>query len=327
VSAPGDDLPLRFGDDGLVPAVVQDATTGDVLMVAFMNAEALAATRETGRAHFWSRGRNRLWRKGETSGHEQVVRGIFVNCEQNSLLLKVDQIGAACHDGYPTCFYRRLEPDGELLEVRKRVFDPAAVYGPGSGDDPLLASTRLLYGAFAYLRDNDLAAVSNTSARLRASADRVSTRVADELRELAGVLDGSHRHTGPVEDALVEATQVLYWLVVAALRGGVSWEALRPDRALRTHDPGIDANAAARLLRAEARRWALAPPPGADHAARCHAAIALVGQACHTAGVSPEEVVNGDLAALRAKTYLAAYFAAAERAAGGRGRGPDRAGS
>jgi phosphoribosyl-AMP cyclohydrolase len=99
---------IRFGEDGLAPVVVQDTVTGDVLMLAFMNEEALRLTRETGKAHFWSRSRGTLWRKGETSGHEQLVDAIRVNCERNSLLLLVRQIGAVCHDGYSTCYYREI---------------------------------------------------------------------------------------------------------------------------------------------------------------------------------------------------------------------------
>src|SRR5215211_4312697 len=119
---------IRFGADGLAPVVVQDALSGDVLMLAYMNGDALRLTHETGRAHYWSRARNALWRKGETSGHEQVVDEIRVNCEQNSLLLLVRQVGAVCHDGYPTCFYRRAAPDGSLTIVRERSFDPSVVY-------------------------------------------------------------------------------------------------------------------------------------------------------------------------------------------------------
>jgi phosphoribosyl-AMP cyclohydrolase len=119
---------VQYGADGLAPVVVQDAVSGDVLMLAFMNDDALRLTQETGRAHFWSRGRNALWRKGETSGHEQLVDEIRVNCEQNSLLLLVRQVGAVCHDGYPTCFYRRTAPDGSLTIVRNRAFDPSSVY-------------------------------------------------------------------------------------------------------------------------------------------------------------------------------------------------------
>ncbi len=98
-------------------------------MIGFMNAEALTLTRQTGRIHFWSRSRGKLWRKGETSGHEQVVEEIWVNCERNSLLITVTQIGAVCHDGYPTCFYRRLTDDNTLEIVMDRTFDPATVYG------------------------------------------------------------------------------------------------------------------------------------------------------------------------------------------------------
>ncbi|MGI8477734.1 MAG: phosphoribosyl-AMP cyclohydrolase, partial [Thermomicrobiales bacterium] len=130
---PASPLPVRFGPDGLVPATIQDVDTGAVLMVAFMNAEALARTLATGRTHFWSRSRGKLWRKGETSGHEQIVEDIHLNCKQNSLLVSVRQIGACCHDGYPTCYYRRLEADGSLTVVQDRWFDPAAVYGASRG--------------------------------------------------------------------------------------------------------------------------------------------------------------------------------------------------
>lgn len=101
----------RFDASGLVTAVAQDAASGEVLMVAFMDAEALAATRETGFAHFHSRSRGRLWKKGETSGHVLAVKAILVDCDQDSLVLKVEPAGPACHTGARTCFYRRLAGD------------------------------------------------------------------------------------------------------------------------------------------------------------------------------------------------------------------------
>src|SRR5437763_7571099 len=120
---------LKFDRQGRIPAVVQDDTTGEVLMVAFMNEEACQKTFETGYTHFFSRSRNAIWRKGEQSGNAQEVRAIFVNCEENSLLLRVVQHGgAACHDGYRSCYYRRLLPDGTVEIVAERVFDPAEVY-------------------------------------------------------------------------------------------------------------------------------------------------------------------------------------------------------
>lgn len=309
-------LPLNFGRDGLIPAVIQDTESGAVLMVGFMNEAALAATRATGRTHFWSRSRGKLWRKGETSGHEQVVEEIYVNCEQNSLLVTVRQIGAVCHDGYATCYYRRLEPDNELTVVHERVFDPAAVYGeerPAADEVSTLASaTRLLHGAYRYLQEHDLTGVSGTSSRLRAPNDSVTSRVADELRELAGVLDGSHIHSSASADALLEATQVLYWVILAALRAGITWEQLRPDRALATADPDLSPATAVKLLRAAADRWADSVFAPTQLAAESHAALALVGQALAVSELTPSEVIESDLAALRTKPYLEAYFAQAD---------------
>ncbi len=100
---------LKFDDRGLIPTVVQDATTGEVLMVAWMNAESLRLTQETGEAHFWSRSRQELWHKGATSGNVQRVREIWVDCDADTLLLKVDPAGPACHTGERSCFFRQLE--------------------------------------------------------------------------------------------------------------------------------------------------------------------------------------------------------------------------
>ena len=113
---------------GLVPAVVQEQGTGLVLMVAYMNEEALAKTLETGEAHYWSRSRGCLWHKGGTSGHVQVVREVLVDCDGDTLVLKVEQRGpGACHTGHYSCFFRRLTPRGTEL-VGERRFDPKKVY-------------------------------------------------------------------------------------------------------------------------------------------------------------------------------------------------------
>lgn len=114
---------------GLVPAVAQDAETGEVLMLAWMDREAFDETVRTGRAVYYSRSRKRLWRKGEESGNVQMVKGIYLDCDADTILLKVTQIGgAACHEGYKSCFFRELAAD-ELKTVGERVFDPATVYG------------------------------------------------------------------------------------------------------------------------------------------------------------------------------------------------------
>ncbi len=112
-------------EGGLIHAIAQDYETGEVLMLAHMNEEALKLTIETGKAHYWSRSRNKLWRKGETSGNEQLVKDILIDCDGDSVLLKVKQIGGACHTGYRSCFYRRI--DGEI--IGKKVFDPGEKYG------------------------------------------------------------------------------------------------------------------------------------------------------------------------------------------------------
>lgn len=113
---------------GMVPVVTQDDTTGEVLMMAYMNHEAFVETLRTGRACYFSRSRNRLWRKGEESGNVQEVRGVYVDCDADAVLLKVRQVGgAACHEGYPSCFFRRVADD-TLQVIAQRVFDPREVY-------------------------------------------------------------------------------------------------------------------------------------------------------------------------------------------------------
>jgi phosphoribosyl-AMP cyclohydrolase len=113
---------------GLVPAIAQDAVTGQVLMMAWMNREAYDETLRTGRAVYFSRSRNKLWRKGEESGNVQEVREVYIDCDADTILLKIYQIGgAACHEGYASCFFRKVETDG-LHVVGQRLFDPAKVY-------------------------------------------------------------------------------------------------------------------------------------------------------------------------------------------------------
>lgn len=114
---------------GLLPAIAQDADTGEVLMLAWMNPESYAETLATGRAVYFSRSRNKLWRKGEESGNVQQVESVFIDCDADTILLKVRQIGgAACHEGFKSCFFRRITPQGVEV-IGQRVFDPAKVYG------------------------------------------------------------------------------------------------------------------------------------------------------------------------------------------------------
>src|SRR5579875_2436896 len=266
-------MTLRFDRQGLMPAVIQDDESNEVLMVAFMNEEALRLTRETGYTHFYSRSRQAIWRKGEQSGHAQQVRAIFVNCEENSLLIRVvQQGGAACHEGYRSCYYRRLLPDDRYELVARRVFDPAEVYGhPGhqlsAGEIPapkpatpaqpplpekrpvtqagneeiadealsghLETLLRQLYTAYLYLRDHDLSEQSHTSRLLQErNPAYLLGRLADELQELAGVLQGTHRHQNLQADIVLEGSQVGYWLLLLAATHQVRYEDFQPHQAL-----------------------------------------------------------------------------------------------
>jgi phosphoribosyl-AMP cyclohydrolase len=126
----GDQLQVQFNDQGLVPTIVQEADSGQVLMVAWMNAEALQHTLETGKATFYSRSRGKMWVKGESSGHVMHVSELRVDCDQDVVLLRVDPAGPACHVGYPTCFYRAYDSKaGKLRVVEEKAFDPDQVYG------------------------------------------------------------------------------------------------------------------------------------------------------------------------------------------------------
>jgi len=111
-------------ENGLIAAIAQDSKTGEVLMCAYMNREAIEKTIETGHAHYWSRSRRKLWKKGESSGHLQIVHEIRIDCDMDAVLLKVEQIGGACHTGFYSCFYRTIKGD----VVGEKVFEPDEVY-------------------------------------------------------------------------------------------------------------------------------------------------------------------------------------------------------
>lgn len=296
-------LSIRWPEDGLVPAVIQDASSGDVLMLGFMNEAALARTRSTGYVHFWSRSRQKLWKKGETSGHVQQTREIFINCEQNSLLIEVEQTGAVCHTGFPTCYYRRLDDNNSLHTIRDRSFDPSGVYGVQSGAEGLV---ELWWGAYAFLKQLDVGAKSGTS-RILAGETSVVPRIQDELRELAGVLDGTHVHESQHDDAILEASQICYWTVVELLRTDVDQVAVRPDRALASPPPDAEPSAltAAKLLYATAEEL----EDQGFNAPSGHEIFALVAFACSTLAIDPLDVIRADLQELRSRDYLASYFA------------------
>ncbi len=119
---------LKYDSAGLIPAVCIDAKTKQVLMVAYMNEASLLDTIKTGKTHFWSRSRQKYWMKGESSGHTQEVKAIYTDCDKDTLVIEVTQHGAACHEGYYSCFYRKLSKAGEWEVVAEKLFDPEKIY-------------------------------------------------------------------------------------------------------------------------------------------------------------------------------------------------------
>ena len=127
MASSNESLPCFDAGGGLLPAITQDADSGEVLMLAYMNAESFAETVRTGQAVYFSRSRGHLWRKGEESGHTQEIKQILIDCDGDTILLKVKQRGVACHEGYKSCFFRELSPTGPRI-VAERLVDPADVY-------------------------------------------------------------------------------------------------------------------------------------------------------------------------------------------------------
>lgn len=292
--------PINWPEDGLIPVVIQDDASDAVLMMGYMNKDALERTRNSGQVHYWSRSRQQLWHKGGGSGHVQHVRSIAINCDQNSLLIRVVQEGAVCHDGYATCYYRDVLEDGTLAINQNRLFDPRDVYGDGYG---LEAITRQWWGAYEWLRHHDLTALSGTSKLLRNTDTSVIDRIKDELTELAGVLDGSHVHTTQRDDAILEASQCYYWIIVESVRTGIGWDDVRPDRAIDVPVAAVDVNTAPALLKSEEATLS------AISSASAIRLFHIIAESARVLGIDPREVIEYDLRDLRSRPYLAEYFA------------------
>ena len=196
---------LKFNDQGLVPAIVQDAANGEVLMLAYCNREAAELTANTGYAHFYSRSRQKLWKKGESSGHLQSVREITYDCDADTLLFKVNQAVAACHTGRRSCFFNRVV-DGEGEVVGEQLFDPDQVYAgrPAPG-----AVLDVLGRVIAERREAD-PKTSYVASLLAGGVAAVGEKVREEAAELvAAVANGD-------DDAVIhEAADLLFHTLVA----------------------------------------------------------------------------------------------------------------
>ena len=171
---------LTYDERGLIPAVVQEAETGEVLMVAWMNREAVAATLTTGLTHFWSRSRQSLWRKGETSGHSQHVQGVYADCDADTLLVQVHQDGVACHTGSRTCFFTTMQGPGAAAGMLDRIEQIVAARKAAPPAGSYVASL-LAKGEAAVCRKIGEEAVEVVTAALGGEGDR---RVVEEVADL-----------------------------------------------------------------------------------------------------------------------------------------------
>ena len=199
---------IKFDERGLVPAIIQDNQSGQVLMMAYMNRESLQKTLNTGNTWFYSRSRQELWMKGESSGHIQNVKEILYDCDEDTLLIKVDQVGAACHTGHYSCFYRNHL--GE--EITPQVFDPDLVYGSS-------ASPGILYELYNLIVDRreKMPEGSYTTYLFDKGLDKILKKVGEENAEV--IIAAKNRSQSEVT---YEVADLLYHLLVLLVEQGVS---------------------------------------------------------------------------------------------------------
>ncbi len=205
---------LKFDDKGLIPAVVTDKDTNRVLMVAYMNAETIKMTLETKKCTYFSRSRNEVWVKGETSGHFQYLENMYVDCDMDTILLKVKQVGEACHTGNKSCFYREVTGGGELKEVSL-----SHVSDCGILDD--------LYKVVCDRAENPKEG-SYTNYLLEKGIDKILKKVGEECSE---VIIGAKN--ADKEEISYEVADLLYHLTVMLCERGLSWEEIYEELAAR----------------------------------------------------------------------------------------------
>ena len=247
---------LKYDRDGLIPAIVQDNATGGVLMMAYMNSEAVKRTLETGDTWFWSRSRQKFWHKGESSGNVQRVVEITYDCDRDTLLLKVEQKGAACHEGYFTCFHNRICKSGNVEIIGERFFDPEEVYGKESGsgkpaaspaaagvagsgeNDGLPASipgggsagAEVLNELYRVIVDRKIAPSgdSYTTALFAGGLDRILKKVGEEAAEVIIAAKNDKR-----QEIVSETADLLYHLLVLLANEGIEMDKIYNELASR----------------------------------------------------------------------------------------------
>lgn len=214
---------IKFDDRGLIPAIAQDVRTDEVLMLAWMNRESLEKTLETGRAHYYSRSRQALWLKGETSGHFQNVRSLSYDCDGDTLLLKVEQTGAACHTGHRSCFYRKFEASGFKAEEPKngagRVEEAAE---PASADEPSgISGPDVLQEVFSVIKDRQAhpREGSYTNYLFDKGLDKILKKIGEEASETIIAAKNGGR-----DEIKAEISDLLYHIMVLLAERGMTPE-------------------------------------------------------------------------------------------------------
>jgi len=236
---------IKFNKEGLIPVIVQDSRTLQVLMLAYMNREALERTLSSGQTWFWSRSRQRLWHKGEESGHVQEVEEVYFDCDADTLLLKVEQAGAACHEGYYSCFHYRLDPAGGIALVGALAFDPTKVYGkeetreyPRGTVCPLdiagPADYQILGEVYQVITDRKLHRQTGayTSYLFERGLDKILKKIGEETTEVIVAAKNRSR-----EEVVFETADLLYHLMVLLVEQNIGLKDVLDELARRRHTP------------------------------------------------------------------------------------------
>lgn len=296
-AAPLDRIDFAKGD-GLVVAIAQEVTSHEILMVAFANRAAADQTLRTGYAHFYSRSRDALWKKGETSGNVLPVRAVSIDCDGDALIYHVAfPDGVACHTGARTCF-----------------FDTVSVARPGGARDrELVGMVRRLLRAYMHLRETDLESQSGTSRLLRKADDaKLVSRLRDELGELLGVLAGSHTHEGhsQAETLVLECSQVWYWAVAGAVAARVAVDANELVAVLQAAAAtiSISLSASAAASPSTSLQAACEALPTLSPRERLPGACAIIATACTQLNVDIAAPLEHDLKQMQSKPYLQAVL-------------------
>lgn len=229
---------LRFDDKGLIPAIAQSRHTGEVRMLAFANREAIEATLRTGRGHFFSRSRQCLWRKGESSGHELVVHAVLSDCDCDAVLYMVDPSGATCHTGRPSCFFRNLSADAPQQPVASAA-GSSAINAPGEAlDNATALPTLFALAARLEERRDSTQERSYTRQLLAGGATKLAEKILEESQEFSEALVSESP-----QRALAEAADVLYHLWVALMTRGLTPEELAALLSRRFGESGLEEKA------------------------------------------------------------------------------------